>query len=216
LRLAVVAAGLVAVVAALGGAVVMGADDTDTRITGTDTAAAGANPATTAALPATAGTDPGLVSTDSSPAPAPPGWVTYQDPTGWSISYPADWTRRPRGNPGNVDFENPRTGALLRIGTVDVANPSALADWLAHEQSFQDSEDDYRRIRLEPSDGATGAEQADWEFTYTLRGETVHVLDRGVIRNGHGYALYWRTTQQRWSDDEPLMWRLFSTFRPGL
>jgi hypothetical protein len=43
----------------------------------------------------------------------------------------------------------------------------------------------------------------------------VHVLNRGAIRNGHGYALYWHTREDLWLQDQPLMRQLFATFRPG-
>jgi hypothetical protein len=141
--------------------------------------------------------------------------VSYVDPAaGWSVAYPAGWLRQPP-RAGNIDFKDPLTGAFLRIGSVETANPSAIQDWRMYEISLRSDAPDYRRVRMDPGDGDDGSTQADWEFTYTYRGETVHVLDRGAVRNRHGYALYWHTSEARWATDEPLMWQLFATFRPG-
>jgi hypothetical protein len=150
---------------------------------------------------------------------APPGWTSYENPvTGWSVAYPATWRRVPgAGSPENSDFVDPRTNARLRVSALDVdrAKTSVIVNWLRQEQALKREAKDYQRIRMEPGDGADGSTQADWEFTHTVKGKTVHVLSRGAVRNGHGYILYWHTLDTRWKADTPLMWRLFSTFRPG-
>ncbi|KLL11773.1 hypothetical protein FrCorBMG51_09290, partial [Protofrankia coriariae] len=182
-------------------------------ITGPPTSAQASPGASIKAATVTA--DPGVAPLDSTPAPPPPGWRTYSGPSGWSIAYPEGWEERPApGNEGR-NFTNPQTGAYLHIDITQQANPSALADWTAHEDGLSAQVPDYRRVKIAPSDGGDGAMQADWEFTYTSGGKTVHVLNRGFVRNGHGYALYWRTADSRWEMDLPLMWQLFSTFRPG-
>jgi hypothetical protein len=178
---------------------------------------AGAAASTAAGDAATGnGIDTTGVSSETAPAVPPPGWVSYVDPTGWSVAYPAGWTRLPgRAGPGNVDFVEPATGTFLRIGSIEKAHTSALADWRAHEADFRKQAREYRRVRLEPTDGAGGRTQADWEFTYRSAGGTDHVLDRGAVRNGHGYALYWHIRDDRWTTDLPLMRKMFATFRPA-
>ncbi len=169
--------------------------------------------ASTPGAPITA--DPGLAPPDTTPVTPPLGWHTYSAPSGWSIAYPDGWEERPApGNEGR-NFSNPQTGAYLHIDITMQANPSALADWMTHEDDVRTRVPDYRRVKIAASDGGNGAIQADWEFTHTSGGKTVHVLNRGFVRNGHGYALYWRTADSRWETDLPLMWQLFSTFRPG-
>jgi serine/threonine protein kinase len=158
------------------------------------------------------------IARDTRPAVAPAGWVSYTDPdAGWSVSYPAAWQRQAGpGGAGNVDFVDPATRSFLRVGSVRQANTSALGDWQRNEAGFVRSVQDYRRVRLAPSDGGDGAGQADWEFTYRRSdGVMVHVLNRGAILNGHGYALYWHTRDDLWLRDQPLMRELFGTFRPG-
>ncbi|EFC80212.1 serine/threonine-protein kinase [Parafrankia sp. EUN1f] len=158
-----------------------------------------------------------VVATDSTPVVPAAGWVGYTDPSGWSIAYPATWESRPgRGGTGNMDFVDPETGTFMRIGSIATANTSAIEDWRRNEASFRDQVRDYQRVRIEPGDGADGARQADWEFTYASGGGgTVHVLNRGAVRNGHGYALYWHTPEELWATNQPLMQQLFSTFRPA-
>lgn len=163
--------------------------------------------------------DPDFVATDTVPAVAPPGWVSYIDTAGWSIAYPSTWERRtaPGDDAGYVDFVDPRTGTFLRVGS-SFANPggSVIEAWRAEEADFRDAHPDYQRVRLEPSGGDDGTAQADWEFTYSEEGRgKVHVLNRGAIRGGHGYALYWFTAEALWAGDQPLRRQMFSTFRPG-
>ncbi|MCK9877949.1 protein kinase [Frankia sp. Ag45/Mut15] len=158
------------------------------------------------------------LATSSVVAIPPPGWASYTDQAaGWSLAYPAGWRSQPGpGGAGNVDFMDPATGSFLRVGSVREANTSAIGDWRRIEASFVRSVQDYRRIRLTPSDGGDGTNQADWEFAYRRSdGVMVHVLNRGAIRNRHGYALYWHTPEDLWLQDQSLMASLFETFRPG-
>ncbi|MCK9896876.1 serine/threonine-protein kinase [Frankia sp. AgB32] len=173
---------------------------------------AGAQPVDPAVVPAVP------VAHDTVPAPAPPGWASYTDPdAGWSVAYPTGWRRQAGpGGPGNVDFMDPVSGSFLRVGSVRQANTSAIVDWQRNEAGFVRSVQDYRRVRLASSDGGDGTNQADWEFTYRRSdGVMVHVLNRGAIRNGHGYALYWHTRDDLWLQDQPLLRQLLGTFRPG-
>ncbi len=164
---------------------------------------------------AAAADDPGLPPTDPTPVAPPAGWQSYRGSSGWSIAYPQGWEQHPAGGTERIDFRNPDTGSYLRIDTSMQANPSALVDWQAHEPGLRAQVPNYERLRIAPSDGGDGSIQADWEFVYTSGGKKVRVLNRGVVRNGHGYALYWSTSDATWSADLALMWRLFSTFRPG-
>lgn len=212
-RLAVILVASVVVIALAVVAAVLvfgGGDD------GAEPAGAGPRPTVQADQEAAAVQAGDLVASNSEPVTAPPGWVSYVDPTGWSIAYPSRWQRRPGpGGEGNTDFVDPATGTFLRIGSIASANTSAIEDWRTNEISFRDRVRDYRRVRIEPGDGADGATQADWEFTYASGGGTVHVLNRGAVRNGHGYALYWYTAEELWEADQPLMRQLFATFRPA-
>jgi hypothetical protein len=179
--------------------------------------AASARPSATASGSAVIGAvDQVVVSFDTTPADAPPGWVPYADPTGWSVTYPATWERRAGpGGVGNVDFVDPLTGSFLRVGSIAKANRSAIEDWQKYEQTFGGQVRDYQRIRLEPSDGGSGSTQADWEFTYSTGGGKEHVLDRGAVRHGHGYALYWHTREDQWISDQPLRRQMYASFRPA-
>jgi len=160
------------------------------------------------------------LASDPTPMVAPPGWVSYVDPAGWSMAYPAMWQRQLAvGGPGTVDFVDPGTGTFLRVGSVTVAPRSVLDDWLKNfEAAYRGDAQhylDYQRVRLTPADGSDGAAEADLEFTYRTDRGKVHVLDRGASRGGHGYLLYWQTGEERWTVDQPLRQQMFASFRPA-
>ncbi|MCL9757729.1 protein kinase [Frankia sp. AiPa1] len=183
---------------------------------GSPDGASSASPGAPSADRAAALRDP--LATRSVPAVPPPGWASYTDPSaGWSVAYPTGWRPQPGpGGAGNVDFVDPASDSFLRVGSVRRANTSAIGAWQYNEASFVRSVQDYRRLRLAPSGGGDGTNQADWEFAYRRSdGVMVHVLNRGAIRNGHGYALYWHTREDHWLQDQPMMASLFGTFRPG-
>ncbi len=160
------------------------------------------------------------LATDSTPMVAPPGWVSYVDPSGWSLAYPALWQRQVgTGGPGMVDFVDPGTGTFLRVGSLASAPRSVLDDWLKNfETAFSGDAQRYpgfQQVRLAPADGGEGTSEADLEFTYRTDGGKVHVLDRGASRGGHGYLLYWQTGEERWTVDQPLRQQMFASFRPA-
>jgi len=160
------------------------------------------------------------LATGSTPASPPAGWVSYADPTGWSIAYPSGWRRQAGlGGPGTVDFTDPAAGTVLRVGGVGQAPASILRDWLANFETASHSGPmslpGYQRLRLEPADGGDGSTEADWEYSYSKDGGTIHVLVRGANRGGHGYLLSWQTEEELWTGDQALRRQLFAAFRPA-
>nr|MDT0667536.1 hypothetical protein [Micromonospora sp. DSM 115978] len=83
------------------------------------------------------------------------------------------------------------------------------------EPSVAASSTDYRRVSIRPADGGDGTNAAVWEFTFTSGGQTVDVVELGVVRNGHGYALRWRVPDNQLDAQLGLMRTIFGTFRPG-
>jgi len=162
----------------------------------------------------------GPLATGSAPASPPAGWVSYHDAAGWSIAYPSSWRRQAGlGGPGTVDFTDPAAGTVLRVGGAGQAPASILRDWLANFETASHSGPmsrvGYQRLRLEPADGGDGSTEADWEYTYSKDGGTIHVLVRGANRGGHGYLLSWQTEEELWTGDEALRRQLFAAFRPA-
>jgi hypothetical protein len=146
----------------------------------------------------------------------PKGWTRYRDPTvGYTVGIPANWTRADGPTATTTDFRDPYVDRFFRVDTTSAPQASALAAWQAYEASFRTSVQGYDRVRLAATDGGDGSRQADWEFTFRANGVDYHVLDRGLIANGRGYALYWQTEQSEWQSSATLREHLFAQFAPA-
>ncbi|HET7721484.1 MAG TPA: protein kinase [Acidimicrobiales bacterium] len=130
--------------------------------------------------------------------------VAYTDPqTGFSIAYPKGWTIRTDGT--LTDFRDPDTGAYLRVDHIEPPGPSPEGAWFELEKSFAAENENYRRIRIEPTT-YNGYRAGIWEFTYTSGGAQLHVVDLGFITPRYGFALYFQTRAGDWD-------RMQSTFQ---
>jgi serine/threonine protein kinase len=172
----------------------------------TPSTAADGSPGSTAA-PAggnrTAATARAAVTT--APPPAPAGdRVAYTDPqTGYTIAYPKGWSVRPDGT--LTDFRDPATNAYLRVDHIEPPGPSPEGAWFELEKSFAAENENYQRIRIEPTT-YNGYRAGIWEFTYTSGGAQLHVVDLGFITPRYGFALYFQTRAGDWD-------RMQSTFQ---
>jgi serine/threonine protein kinase len=146
----------------------------------------------------------------------PKGWTRYRDPSvGYTVAIPDTWTRASGPTATTTDFRDPYVHRFFRVDSTSAPQASALVAWQAYEASFRTSVQNYHRVRLAPSDGGNGSRQADWEFTFSAGGVDYHVLDRGLVVNGRGYALYWQTEQQNWQSNSTLRKQLFAQFVPA-
>lgn len=146
----------------------------------------------------------------------PKGWTRYHDPSvGYTVAIPSNWTRAAGPTATTTDFRDPYVRRFFRVDSTSAPQASALAAWQAYEASFRTSVQDYHRVRLAPSDGGNGSRQADWEFSFRADGVDYHVLDRGLVVNGRGYALYWQTEQARWQSSTTLREQLLAEFTPA-
>jgi len=158
---------------------------------------------------------PASVSPSASAAVVPAGSQTYRNPRyGWSVAQPAGWSAGQGITADQVDLRDPTTGRLLRIEIGAQAHPSAIADWYSYEPTFARQVSGYQRIRISPSDGGTGKQSADWEFTFRSGSVTLHVLDRGVVDGKTAHALYWQTTDADWAASQPQFQQLAASFVP--
>ena len=73
----------------------------------------------------------------------------------------------------------------------------------------------YNRIRIEPIDYRYPA--ADWEFTWQSEsGNTIHVLNRGIVTDPRGFALYMSGPDATWETASlPVLENASATFRPS-
>jgi serine/threonine protein kinase len=146
----------------------------------------------------------------------PKGWERFRDPAvGYTVGVPSNWVRAPGPTATTTDFRDPYVHRFFRVDSTSAPQASALVAWQAYEASFRTTVQNYSRVRLTPSDGGNGSRQADWEFTFAADGVTYHALDRGLVVNGRGYALYWQTEQPNWQSSATLRERLFAQFTPA-
>jgi eukaryotic-like serine/threonine-protein kinase len=147
-------------------------------------------------------------------APVPPGYHTYQDPTGFSIAMPDSWEVAHQN--GYVYLTPPSGGAFLLIDQSDHPLPDPLANWQQQEADRRSTYPGYHRVRLVAIDYPQAQKAADWEFTYDKGGVLTHVLNRNVLANArHAYALYWSTPEADWASELPVFTVLARTFQPA-
>ena len=145
-------------------------------------------------------------------APAPSGdRVAYTDPqTGFAIAYPKGWNVRTDGT--LTDFRDPATGAYLRVDHIEPPGPSPEGAWFELEKSFAAENDNYERIRIEPTT-YNGYRAGIWEFTYTSGGAQLHVVDLGFITPRYGFALYFQTRAGDWDRMQPTFQAFKDSFK---
>jgi len=154
-------------------------------------------------------------SRSASSAAVPAGWQTYNNSRyGWTIAHPAGWSAGSGITADQVDLRDPTTGRLLRVEIGVQAHASAINDWYSYEPAFARQVQDYRRIRISPSDGGNGNRSADWEFTFRSGSVTLHALDRGVVDGRTAHALYWQTTESDWPASQQQFEQLAGSFVP--
>jgi serine/threonine protein kinase len=149
------------------------------------------------------------------------GFRKYTDPTGFSIDVPANWTG-PEHRSASVFFYAPDRHSYVQIDQTDSPNPSALADWRTQDRGAPGRFSNYRRLRLAPTgdqppvpDTGGGSKSADWEFTWGSGSAAKHVLDRGFVTSGHGYAILVSAPSSDWATTIDHVQPVFTSFRPA-
>jgi tRNA A-37 threonylcarbamoyl transferase component Bud32 len=125
----------------------------------------------------------------------PDGFRLHTDELGFTVAVPKGWERRVEGS--QVDFVSPEGSAFLRVDQVAQAGSDAAQAWYDNEDSTAARLGGYERIRIEPVDFGP-YEAADWEFTWEGSTGTRHVLNRGIITDPRGFAIYVSTLEQDW------------------
>jgi hypothetical protein len=180
-------------------------------------APSGAATATPSTAPATA--DPSPTQASPTPESLPPGWHMHHDPTGFSVPVPDGWrmTRQKYGSAPDevrVYFQDPSDGRMLLIDQTNSPKPDPVADWRKQEAARRGSYPDYQRVRIEEVDYWVKA--ADWEWTYDLKGQRVHVRNRGFITApDKAYGMYWRTPEDVWEENLAAFDIIARGFRPA-
>ena len=160
------------------------------------------------------GASPGGSSRPSHSASAlPPGWVAHQQ-SGWTVAVPASYAVSTfQGAP---QYKDPATGRTLRVSTTAPGGgkSDAVKDRRDQAAAFAKRFPTYREIAI-ASVAYRGWEAADWEFTYSDGGASLHALDRVFVVNGKGYSLYFQThSNDDWAAARRDFDRIAAAFQP--
>jgi CRP-like cAMP-binding protein len=115
-----------------------------------------------------------------------------------------------QGDEGDF-FYAPDRHSYIQIAQTDNPSSSAIADW---EDLAKGKGGDYEQIAIRPTGNQppvsddTGKKSADWEFK---QGST-HILDRGFVLNGKGYAILLSAPDSDWSKFLDSMQPVFESF----
>ncbi len=147
-----------------------------------------ANPVANAGPGASASAAPPSGPTTGSGAVAA-GWVTYTDPSGFSIKVPPGWSVTST-DPDEVRFTGPMPGYVILVAWNNDPQADAYTDWEQQAAAKAASDPTYQQISIQRV-YYRGWNAADWEFIDSYDGEQTHVLDRGfvVIPGTLGYAI---------------------------
>jgi len=167
--------------------------------------------------PGASRTTAGATATQTSPSPepgpsVPAGYSLVRDELNFSVAIPSGWTRRLVAET-RVDYVSPDGTMFLRIDQQPQAEPSAEQAWLNAESAVAARLPDYQRIRIDPVPYRYPA--ADWEFTWRGSGGRIHVLNRGIVTDPRGFALYMSGPDATWEAESlPVFEAAAGSFRP--
>lgn len=116
-------------------------------------------------------------------------WVTYTDPSGFSIKLPPGWSAASTEQ-DEVRFTGSLPGYVILVEWTSTPKADAYTDWEQQAAHKAATDPTYRQIGIQRV-SYRGWNTADWEFTNYYDGENVRVLDRGfVVTPGTlGYAI---------------------------
>ncbi len=155
-------------------------------------------------VPATSASPSATPSASPSSGALPAGFTMHKDASGYSVPVPAGWSGPERKQGGDY-FYSPDREVYLQIDQTDDPGDSAIDDWRKSARNVARFPG-YKKIRIAPTgdhppvpDTGDGDDSADWEFTYNGDGGRVHILNRGFVTNGHGYAILLCAPDADWS-----------------
>ncbi|MGW5414941.1 serine/threonine-protein kinase [Actinomadura geliboluensis] len=183
-------------------------------------------PSSTGASPSTlATTASSSVSPSGSPSASPSGglpagFTLHKDRSGYAVPVPKGWSGPERKQGGDF-FYSPDRKVYLQIDQTDDPGDSAIDDWRRQERGGAGFPG-YVKIKIAPTgdqppvrDTGDGDDSADWEFTYNGDGGRVHILNRGFVANGHGYAILLRAPDAAWAKVFAELQPVYAHFQPA-
>ncbi|WP_246178355.1 serine/threonine-protein kinase [Actinomadura decatromicini] len=150
----------------------------------------------------------------------PAGYRTHKDRSGYSLSLPEKWTGPERRNGGDFYYA-PGRRTYIQIDQTDDPGKSAIGDWRRQERGGAGFRG-YKKIDIRPTgdhppvpDTGKGKKSADWEFTFDGDGGRMHILNRGFVANGHGYAILLCAPDADWGEVHADLQPVYRLFTPA-
>ncbi|WP_227022937.1 serine/threonine-protein kinase [Actinomadura rubrobrunea] len=160
-------------------------------------------PGTSAATSAPTSSSPAAPTAESG---VPAGFRLYRGKN-FSTAIPADWKgpERRSSSPSSVFFTPPSGEGYIQIDQTSDPNESALEDWRRFAPQARGRFPGYREIKIapvadgEPVSDPSGADAADWEWTYDGKSGRMHALNRGFVMDGMGFAILLVAPDDAWA-----------------
>ncbi|MFI0367383.1 protein kinase [Actinomadura sp. 1N219] len=150
----------------------------------------------------------------------PAGFRMHKDRSGYSVPVPSGWSGPERKQGGDF-FYSPDRKVYFQIDQTDDPGDSAIDDWKRQERQGPGFPG-YKKIRIAPTgdqppvpDTGDGDDSADWEFTYAGKSGRMHVLNRGFVASGHGYAILLCAPDKDWSKVRADLQPVYRFFKPA-
>jgi serine/threonine protein kinase len=134
----------------------------------------------------------------------------YADSSGYSLRIPKDYSGPSRRSEGDF-FYSPDGRSYIQIAQTSDPGDSAIADW---RDLAKGKGGDYHELAIRPTGDhppvpdTSGKKSADWEF----RQGSTHILDRGFVLNGKGYAILLSAPDSGWPKFLDSMQPVFESF----
>jgi hypothetical protein len=152
----------------------------------------------------------------SGPGASTAGWVSYTDPSGFSIKVPPGWSVTSTDE-DEVRFTGPMPGYVILIAWNNDPQADAYTDWEQQAAAKAASDPTYQQIGIQRV-YYRGWNAADWEFINSYGGGETRVLDRGfvVIPGTLGYAIEIYGPVNGFAAARAALWNgVTSTFEPA-
>ncbi|WP_243725765.1 serine/threonine-protein kinase [Actinomadura rubrisoli] len=153
-------------------------------------------------------------------AALPAGFRMHKDRSGYAIPVPDGWTGPERKSGGDFYYA-PGRETYIQVDQTDDPGKSAIGDWRRQENGGA-AFPGYQKIKIAPTgdhgpvpDTGNGDKSADWEFTFQGGDRRLHILNRGFVAGGHGYAILVRAPDADWDKVIADLQPVFRFFEPA-
>ncbi|WP_230420964.1 serine/threonine-protein kinase [Actinomadura soli] len=149
----------------------------------------------------------------------PAGFRMHRDGSGYAVPVPKGWSGPERKQGGDY-FYSPDRKVYLQIDQTDDPSDSALDDWKRQERGGSGFPG-YKKIKIAPTGDqppvpdTRGDDSADWEFTYDGKSGRMHVLNRGFVKSGNGYAILLCAPDKGWAKIHSDLQPVYRFFEPA-